>query len=226
MSSTQRSDTHGLIVQSALELFASNGYAGASMREIATKVGVQPASLYSHFPSKEDVLWHVCQWTAAASTELMDTVDELDLTALERYVVFFHTFVVFHAVNQRETMVMATQWRSLSRERRAFAARHRHLYASRAQGYVEAIAGEQLVNVPDVELATRALLDLNIGVATWYRAGTDPAPEDLADDYVRLTLGMLRFRETETRMATVERTLKRLRTELALRADRMVSTSA
>ena len=180
------------------------------MREIATKVGVQPASLYSHFRSKEDVLWHVCQWTAATATDLMDRIDTRGGSALDRFIAFFHTFVVFHAVNQREALVMATQWRSLGGDRRAFAARYRQLHAERARGYVQGLQEERLIGVRDVEQATRALLDLSIGVSSWYRQAHDGEPAVLADAYVMLALGLLRFDDTKKNQALVNAALSRL----------------
>lgn len=186
------------------------------MREIATKVGVQPASLYSHFQRKEDVLWHLCEWTAQTSNEVLDRIDEVTATPLERFVVFVHTFVVFHAVSQREAMVTATQWRSLGPERRALAGRFRNRHAARALGYVQGIEAEGLIAVSDAQKATRALLDLIIGVSTWYREPRDGPPQTLADDYVMLTLGTLHFRETSDNLAEVNRIMKWIRDEYVI----------
>lgn len=44
------------ILEAALELFATQGYAGASMREIANAVGMRAPSLYNHFKGKEAIL--------------------------------------------------------------------------------------------------------------------------------------------------------------------------
>lgn len=164
------------------------------MREIALRVGIQPASLYSHFRSKEDVLWHVCQWTVDHSTHLMDTVEARAKTPLERFVLFFHSFVVFHAEHRREALVTSTQWRSLNSERRSTATHHRQAYHDRVRGYVQAIDDVGMVRIQDIEKVTLALIDLNIGVATWYRPATHGAPDDLASNYVRLALNMLRFK--------------------------------
>ncbi len=47
--------TKQLILDKALELFTEKGYAGSSMSDIAKAVGIQKASLYSHFSGKESI---------------------------------------------------------------------------------------------------------------------------------------------------------------------------
>lgn len=48
--------TKGRILNSALASFAALGYSGASMRTIAEATGINAATVYSHFPSKEHIL--------------------------------------------------------------------------------------------------------------------------------------------------------------------------
>ena len=48
--------TRRKILVAAVDLFASKGYTETSVRDIATAVGIKPASLYNHFSSKEDIL--------------------------------------------------------------------------------------------------------------------------------------------------------------------------
>ena len=43
-------------MESALELFAQNGYSGTSMSDISSKLGVTKAALYKHFVSKQEIL--------------------------------------------------------------------------------------------------------------------------------------------------------------------------
>ncbi len=49
-------DTRRRIVAVALELFATKGYAGTSIRDIAEPMGMTKAALYYHFSSKEQIL--------------------------------------------------------------------------------------------------------------------------------------------------------------------------
>src|SRR3954463_5502617 len=52
----RRTDTHDRILSVALRLFAAQGYANTSLREISDELGVTKAALYFHFKTKEDIL--------------------------------------------------------------------------------------------------------------------------------------------------------------------------
>ncbi|WP_436863536.1 TetR/AcrR family transcriptional regulator [Acinetobacter haemolyticus] len=51
-----------LIIRAARELFATHGYEGVSMRKIAIKANCLPATLYSLFPSKSDLLYQILEF--------------------------------------------------------------------------------------------------------------------------------------------------------------------
>jgi TetR/AcrR family transcriptional repressor of nem operon len=53
----------GSIVREARELFRHHGYDGASMQDLATKVGLKKASLYTRFPTKEALVPEVLTLT-------------------------------------------------------------------------------------------------------------------------------------------------------------------
>lgn len=47
------------ILDAALDLLAEEGYAGASLRKVAARVGIAQPSLYHHFATKEELVEHV-----------------------------------------------------------------------------------------------------------------------------------------------------------------------
>jgi AcrR family transcriptional regulator len=52
---------YGEVLGAAASVFAEKGYAGASTRDIADRLGVRQASLYYYFPSKEAALGAICE---------------------------------------------------------------------------------------------------------------------------------------------------------------------
>ena len=47
------------ILEAAFGLYVAQGYHGTSMRQIAEQAGLAPASLYNHFPSKEEIFYQL-----------------------------------------------------------------------------------------------------------------------------------------------------------------------
>src|SRR5256885_13715886 len=47
------------ILRAATALFRARGYHGSSMRTLAPGLRMEPASLYYHFPSKQDILFAI-----------------------------------------------------------------------------------------------------------------------------------------------------------------------
>ena len=64
------------ILEAALELLADEGYAGASLRKVAARVGIAQPSLYHHFATKEELVEHVI---AAGAARMFGALDPDDL---------------------------------------------------------------------------------------------------------------------------------------------------
>ena len=63
------------ILETALELFAQNGYLGTSMNDIAARLGVTKAALYKHYAGKQEILERI--------VERMDRMDKERAEAYE-----------------------------------------------------------------------------------------------------------------------------------------------
>lgn len=68
------------LLEAAAELFATKGYAGTSMRDIASSVDMLVGSIYYHFNSKEEILLNVYdqgvgRYTAAINDALASASD-------------------------------------------------------------------------------------------------------------------------------------------------------
>jgi len=57
-------ETHGIILEKAMELFSQKGFKGSTTREIASCAGVTEVTLYRHFSSKEEVFCDIAKISA------------------------------------------------------------------------------------------------------------------------------------------------------------------
>jgi len=68
----ERRDTKQIIIDEALELFATNGYDGVTVADIAAAVGIKAASLYKHYKSKQDIFDSIFVKAADGYKEMTD----------------------------------------------------------------------------------------------------------------------------------------------------------
>lgn len=58
-SEKMRKATREAIVSASLELFAKRGYSATTTEEIATKAGISKGLIFTHFPTKQDILFAI-----------------------------------------------------------------------------------------------------------------------------------------------------------------------
>lgn len=67
-------NTKERILETALELFAQNGYSGTSMSDIAHQLGITKGALYKHYTSKQEIL-----------DSIVERMTRMDLERAEEY---------------------------------------------------------------------------------------------------------------------------------------------
>ncbi len=163
-------DTGARIRKAALQLFARHGYAAVSMRQIASEVGVQAGALYLYIPDKQSLLFDLMQMQMQ---EVLDAWADgpQGATPADR----LEAFVRFHI---RQTLARpdaaflgAMEMRNLEPENRRAIARLRDAYEAELAAILRDGADADAMRLPDVRLATKAVLAMLNGVAAWYREG-------------------------------------------------------
>jgi len=181
--------TRGRILYAALELFAELGFHGTSIRDLAKQVGINSATLYSHYPSKEDVLaelvalGHVAHFSslehalAAAGDHPSD-----QLVALMRSQVFSHTdfqLLAIVANNELHTLSPVKAAPAL-----ALREQGKQMFFSVLRRGVE--MGE--FTIADVVLAGTAMGSMGLRVASWFGPDQPYTREQVADSFADFAL--------------------------------------
>lgn len=102
-----------IIVNAAADLFKDKGYKAASIRDLATKVGLEPSSIYSHIKSKEELLGEICMGCAMKFTEGMKQISNSDISAQNKVktLIALHLNIAFD--NLASITVFNDEWRYL-----------------------------------------------------------------------------------------------------------------
>ncbi|WP_154771081.1 TetR/AcrR family transcriptional regulator [Nakamurella alba] len=105
------------ILQEATRLFGAQGYAGTTMRDIATAVGVLPGSLYTHIQGKEELLLEVVETGIARFLTLEPLGADQGSSPVDRFREFIAGHVLLVAENPEWSRVINHQWRFLTGEK-------------------------------------------------------------------------------------------------------------
>lgn len=97
----------------ASRLFHEKGFASTSVRELASLVGIEAASLYNHIQSKTDLLEQICFETGQAFTSNLNDVLLADLSTFEtlNHILQFHIDMAIH--DPKVLTVFSQEWRHL-----------------------------------------------------------------------------------------------------------------
>jgi AcrR family transcriptional regulator len=89
-----RATTRRSILDAALALFVSDGYAQVSIRNIAAKVDYSPAAIYSYFPSKDDIFFALAEegFRLLGATQLSHTPGDDPLHDIRSAALRFYEF--------------------------------------------------------------------------------------------------------------------------------------
>ncbi|WP_037070071.1 TetR/AcrR family transcriptional regulator [Pseudonocardia acaciae] len=184
-----RRETKSLIYQHALRLFATRGYARASLREIAEAVGLEVASLYTHIQSKQALLFDLMEFGNRDLLErLVAAAGGATDRPLPQLYVLTRENVLSHCRHRHQTTVVYNEIRELNPEQRE------HIVALRRK--IEELFRSQLrrgiedgsVRPLDVATTTFGILAMGRGAAGWYREDGRLTAEQIADGYADQTV--------------------------------------
>ena len=180
------------IDRTATALFRARGFAATSMRELATELGLEAGSLYSHIKSKEEILHRVCFGLAEdffAGFAAVTADATAPVAAQLRQAIEGHVRVLTR--DSAASAVFLHEWRHLSEPARTefLALRDRYEASFRELIQRGITAGD--LHAPDAAFATLSLLASLNWLPAWYRPDGKLTPDEIAHRLAEQLLGGL-----------------------------------
>lgn len=153
----------------AIDLFFEKGYFATSISDIASGSGIQKASIYYHYPSKEELLFSILETTMDDLTiYLKDNIEDVtDIVERMRGAVRGH--VRFHLEHQKETFIANSELRGLTRDHYRIIVEKRDIYETLFQDLIADGRSLGVFKVSDVKILSYAILTLCTAGATWFK---------------------------------------------------------
>ncbi|TCK21753.1 TetR/AcrR family transcriptional regulator [Pseudonocardia endophytica] len=180
------------IVTAAARIFADQGYAAVGMRDIADTIGIRGASLYHHFPSKEEILYAICLTVTKEPVERNLPLLDGPGTPAERLTALM-TAHVRHLLHRRvEYMVGLHERPALTPEHRAEIDRYLYYYNRRVRDLLVAGMRSGEFRELNPSVAALGILDMLNGVSSWIRGDTDEDTDEVVVTYTAMLFDGLR----------------------------------
>jgi TetR/AcrR family transcriptional regulator, cholesterol catabolism regulator len=180
------------ILQTAAKMFKDKGYASSSMRDIATELGIEAASLYHHIKSKEEILETICFTMADQLNAAIAEVNDIYFNAEEKLRMAIQNHVSIIAANIDQSAVFLHEWRSLSEPRLSEFKVLRNAYEKEIKVIINAGINEDVFEDVDQKFATLTILSTVNWINEWYNPQGKMNATEIAQKLSDFIMGGLR----------------------------------
>ncbi len=181
------------VIRSAAELFKEKGYAASSMRDLAQKLGIEAASLYSHIKSKEEILQTLCFDMAADFRESLEKVEKQNVSASEKLSLGIIGHVNVMARDLTASAVFMNEHRHLSNPYLRNFLLLRINYINRFKAIIEeGIAKGEFKKNIDTKLAVMTLFSSLNWMPMWYSPEGSIEPKELGQQLANMLVNGLK----------------------------------
>jgi AcrR family transcriptional regulator len=188
---TPSPDSSGRLMAAAIDAFAERGYHATTTRDIATRVGLSPAALYVHFPSKQALLTRISVLGHEAAVRLVDDSMEGIADPVGRLRAVVAAFAAWHAEHHRVARVVQHELSALADDDRRAVIVLRQQIERQVRRQLEAGVAAGQMTVDDPRAVARALLSLSVDVARWYDPKGTQTPDQIGALYADLATRMV-----------------------------------
>jgi len=179
-------------LDAAVDEFAEQGYGGATTRDIAARAHRSAAALYVHYPTKEDLLFAVCERAHEQALECLQAAYDSRTDPEDRLREMVSHFSVWHMDHVRSARVSQYELRALSPNHRAQILSHRREFHRVMRSALQAGVRVGVFDVDDVHRTAHSLLALGVDVVRWFDPDLESDVAGIARHNADLAVRMVR----------------------------------
>lgn len=184
-----------LILESAAQVFSKKGYNGASMADIAEVVGLQKATLYHHFGSKQEILSELLDRAMTIVSENMIRVLRMDEPPDRKFRLAMQTYLKVLCEQPNLSSVLLLEYRSLEEGLYKRHIQKRDDFEEMWRVLIQEGVSSGAFENQSVSMTVRAVLGVLNWTITWYRPDGNLSGEEIADRFSELFLEGLKVHE-------------------------------
>ncbi|RVW09715.1 TetR/AcrR family transcriptional regulator [Prescottella agglutinans] len=182
----------GQIMAASAKLFYERGYAATSIRDIAEAVDISSSTMYHHFKNKQEVLHAiVTQFMTDFVAEMDEILRDKTLAPTDRIRQTVRKHIEFSDDRRPELLVGNPIRNALDADQQREGIRLQSAYHDAVRDTIKDGVDSGEFDVPDVAVATMAVLDMLNGVREWFTPRGTLTRDALVERYVCLVLRLL-----------------------------------
>src|SRR6202140_1996300 len=192
MMQTDTRSVRERILAAAVQLFAQYGYHAATMRDIARISGIQAASIYYHYASKQALLVEIMDTHMRNLNANLQRIAREPTSIEQRVHEAIANHIRLHTTYKAEFFIIDTEIRALEDEQRGAILALRDQYEILLQGLLREGMEQGIFRQVDIKIASYALIAMCTEVATWFRPDGRLSVQQVIDIYSQMiTEGLL-----------------------------------
>lgn len=177
-----KSPKRQLIISEAARLFKEKGFGGATMRDLAERVGIEAASMYNHIRSKDEILEEICFGIGRKYDEQLNEIEAKNISYPEKIeaIIAFHIQMIIEDGNA--VSVLNNDWKFLNSEKMVAFKSMRNEYEKHLAEIIREGMEKGAFKKVNVSVALFTILSSLRWVELWYKPSRGVTKEDLAKD--------------------------------------------
>jgi AcrR family transcriptional regulator len=184
------------VLAAAVQQFAEYGYHAATMREIARIAGIQAASIYYHYASKQALLVEIMGTHMRQLNANLEHIVSKQDTVQQRLFEAISNHIRLHTTYKSEFFIIDTEIRALEGESRGKILALRDQYESLLQKLLQEGIEQGILRQTDVKVSSYAIIAMCTEVASWFRPSGRLSVQQVIDIYAQMvTEGLLLVKE-------------------------------